>query len=112
MATPYGIRARLPCIDVGEGTDLILADIFCHSTHRVVQEGNRIYLVLQRLNVTANEDPEGYSYYDCQCLRVVVEYTDENFGTRLLHITEAENAPGNHGTSSAQWRDIYISARP
>ena len=65
------------------------------------------------MNIAANEDPEGYSRYDCQWLKVKSQHEDDTFATRILHITEAKTTtPGNHSTSPAEWRDIYISARP
>ena len=92
---------------------MVLVDIFCRSTHPDAREGNRIYLLLQRLNVSANEDSEGYSCYNCQWLKVKQIYSRAtSFGTRILHITEADASPGNHSSSPAQWRDVYISARP
>ena len=105
MATPYGIRAHLPCIDVGEG--LILIDIFCHSTHSQALVDNRIYLLLQWNITQANEDPTIYSCYNCQWL----DNSLTLFPTRIVHITESTTTPGNH-SSPAEWRDIYISARP
>ena len=112
MGTPYGIRAHLPCLDVGVGTDSVLVDIFCRSTHRKALGDNRIYLLLRKSNATANEDLEGYSCYDCQWLEVRPKYFNYTFGTRILHVTEANITPGKHGSSPAHWRDIYISARP
>ena len=107
MATPYGIHAHLPCIDVGEGTGFILVDIFCHSTHPQALVDNRIHLLLQRdITAGANEDQTGYSSYDCQWL---VDHTLSP--TRILHIAETKTTRGNH-SSRAQWRDIYIPARP
>ena len=106
--TPYGIRAHLPCIDVLKGTGFVLVDIFCHSTHPQAQRDNRILLLLQR-NVPANEDPTGYPCYGCQWLETLT--TRHSPGTRIVHITEAGTTPRNQ-RSLAQWRDIYISARP
>ena len=104
--TPYGIHAHLPCIDIGEGTGFVLVDIFCHRTH-CPQElvDDRVYLLLQR-DLTANEGPTGYSSYDCQWL-----VYHPLFPTRIVHIIGTETTRGNH-SSRAEWRDIYIPARP
>ena len=109
MMTPYGIRAHLPCIDIGQGTGFVLVDIFCHSTHPKASVDNRIYLLLQRDGV-ANEDLTGLSTYKCQSLADLPEWKYA-IPTRIVHITRTKTTSGNHSTH-AQWRDIYISARP